>query len=332
MSRLSAADFDFQLACRAIPFELAGLRLTSWSVAQLQQAVRELGGRVNNGALKIDLCEQLRNLKPSGFGKAAFKQREWRALRHIVTQNLEWGSTMSSRARPLPIARNVGQASLSQTTTRSAVRYAGFAEDVYDLEHDYTADRTYGNTDEPGDAVRQELETENQVDPTWDSWALPRPSDLDSQLFFAPQRTAPNLFFGATPTSFRAFNHPAATRHNSALRPATLSVPFLDHPATTRRSEFLPAPVHAPFPNQPPAAAHRPLDRTASSNLNAPARNNTIFKNGSFNAPDVAPEPAAQPVAQGGRTCKVCFEAITFANRPQRFTTSACVHDAGLMC
>jgi hypothetical protein len=122
MSRLSAADFGVELANRGIPSELAGLKLTSWSVGQLQRAVKELGGRAKGGALKIDLCQQLRNLKPNGSKQAALKQREWRTLRGILKPKLaaKKGSAISSQGKSVPKTRSVGPAGRSQAKRRPA--------------------------------------------------------------------------------------------------------------------------------------------------------------------------------------------------------------------
>ena len=122
MSRSSAAAFEAQLVEREIPNELAGLDLYSWSVSDLQKAIKDLGGRVKSGTLKIDLCAQLRRMKPQGFERKDFKRREWTALRNTTKPKLATKSavTKASQNQPAEKKRNVGIVALGETGRRLA--------------------------------------------------------------------------------------------------------------------------------------------------------------------------------------------------------------------
>ena len=102
MSRLSAADFDAELQEYGIPTSLGGLKVTAWTIPELQQVIKAVGGKAKSGTTKMGLCLELQGLKFNGWDQSDFRQKDWKIRRQIARAK---GATRIS----LPASRSARQ-------------------------------------------------------------------------------------------------------------------------------------------------------------------------------------------------------------------------------
>ena len=175
MSRLSAADFTAGLERRGIPTTLTRLELTSWTVGNLQKAAKECGGKKYKPATsKTELCEQLGELKPNGFGHDSFKQREWRELRRLTNAKLLAKSAVTKAAQNKTALKksNLGTSGHSTarrwpaTTTfnRTTYLHNDFDEELGDFEKDKPGLDMYSDSGDLNDRHANEFGHEGEID------------------------------------------------------------------------------------------------------------------------------------------------------------------------